>query len=323
MASQDFFVALTECHFMNPQTMSEIDYYPNVQRWWGSVDGVMRAWSGRDLTGEWPHPIASELIKYMDEANVDVAYCLREPMMDVTGGTVSLSTNGFMLQQIEPYPDRMYLEANVGPVVKRGIKEANWEMEYLVKERGAKLCKLYTPEDEGPLNDKRLWPYYEKACELDVPLTIHTGMSYVVPQPSSHCAVGQLDDVLLDFPELKIIAYHTAWPQTEELIGLCGKHRNLYMSLSGIIGWFQRSPYRGYHAIGTALQWMPADKIVLGLDLPFDDTKRVVDYIRDMVMPDELQEKWGYEEITDEIKAKILGLNLAKLTGIEPTKRVG
>ena len=44
MANEDLFVALTECHFMNPQTMSEIDYYPGVQRWWGSVDGVMRAW---------------------------------------------------------------------------------------------------------------------------------------------------------------------------------------------------------------------------------------------------------------------------------------
>ncbi|MBW2686195.1 MAG: hypothetical protein JRE19_09795 [Deltaproteobacteria bacterium] len=50
-------------------------------------------------------------------------------MMDVTGGTVSLSTNGFMLQQIEPYPDRMFLEANVGPVIKRGLKEAIWELE--------------------------------------------------------------------------------------------------------------------------------------------------------------------------------------------------
>ena len=325
MSTKDHFVALTECHFMNPQTMSEIAYYPNVQRWWGSVDGVMRAWAGRDLTSEdaeWPQPIASELIKHMDQAGVDVAFCLREPMMDVTGGTVSLSTNGFMLQQIEPYPDRMFLEANVGPVIKRGLKEAIWELEYLVKERGAKLCKLYTPEDDGPLNDKRLWPFYEKAVELGVPLTVHTGVSYVCPQPTSHCRVAQLDDVMLGFPDLKVIAYHAGWPDTEELIGLCGKHRNLYMSLSGVIGWFERSPYRGYHAIGTALQWMPADKIVLGLDLPFDDTKRVVDYIRNLEMPAELKKNWGYPEVTDEDKAKILGLNLAGLTGIEPTKRV-
>ncbi|MFO1467751.1 MAG: hypothetical protein U1F35_15130 [Steroidobacteraceae bacterium] len=39
----------------------------------------------------------------MDKAKVDVAFCLREPMMDITGGVVSLSTNGFMMQQIEPY----------------------------------------------------------------------------------------------------------------------------------------------------------------------------------------------------------------------------
>ncbi len=243
-------------------------------------------------------------------------------MLDITGGTVSMSTNGFMLQQIAPYPERMYLEANVGPVMRRGIKHANWELEYLVKEQGAKLCKVYSPEDDGPLNDRRMWPFYEKACELGVPLTMHTGMSYVCPQPSAHCEVKQLDDIMLDFPDLKIIAYHAGWPQSEELIGLCGKHKNLYMSLSGIIGWYQRAPYRGYHAIGTALQWMPADKIVLGFDLPFDDLSRVLDYIRDLDMPDELQEKWGYPQVTEDDKAKILGLNLARLTGIEPTKRV-
>ena len=322
MADQDYFVAMTEFHFMNLQTMSEIGYYPGMQHFHDSVNGVLKAWAGRDLDSEWPSPVASSLIGHMDSANVDVAFCLREPMMDITGGTVSMSTNGFMLQQIEPYPERMYLEANVGPVIKRGIKHANWELEYLVKERDARLCKLYTPEDDGAINDRRLWPFYEKASELGVPLTIHTGMSYVCPQPSNHCAVGQLDDVLLDFPDLKIIAYHAGWPDTEELIGLCGKHKNLYMSISGIIGWYQRAPYRGYHAIGTALQWMDSTKIVLGFDLPFDDLNRVTDYIRYFDMPEELQEKWGYAQLTEQDKANILGLNLARLTGIEPTKRV-
>ena len=56
MADSNHFVALSECHFMNPGTLAEINYYPDCQRWWDSVDGVMRAWSGRDLTGEWPPP---------------------------------------------------------------------------------------------------------------------------------------------------------------------------------------------------------------------------------------------------------------------------
>jgi predicted TIM-barrel fold metal-dependent hydrolase len=316
------FVALTECHLLNQSTIAEIAYYPNVQRWWQSVDGVMRAWAGRTLEDEWPAPRAAELIKYMDEAGVDVAFALREPAMNVSGYTTSLSTNGFILQEIEPYPDRLYLECNVGPILRRGMKHAIWELEYLVTERNAKLCKVYQPEDDGPLNDRRMWPFYEKVCELDVPLTIHTGTAYVLPHPDRYTHPTLLDDILLDFPDLRIIAYHMGWPHSEELIGLAGKHKNLYLSLSGIVGWFARAPYRGYHMIGESLQWAGPDKIVMGLDLPFDETKRIVDYVRNLEMPEELQEKWGYPPITDEIRAKILGENLARLTKIAPKKRV-
>ena len=97
MAENDHFVALSECHFMNPQTLEELNYYPGMPRWWDSVNGVMRAWADRDLTAEdaeWPAPVAEELIKHMDIAEVDVCFCLREGMMDVSGQTAPLSTNG-------------------------------------------------------------------------------------------------------------------------------------------------------------------------------------------------------------------------------------
>ena len=63
----------------------------------------------------WPAPRAEQLVKYMDEAGVDVAFVLREPAMNVSGYTDPMSTNAFMLQEIEPYPERLYLECNVGP----------------------------------------------------------------------------------------------------------------------------------------------------------------------------------------------------------------
>ena len=168
-----------------------------------------------------------------------------------------------------------------------------------------------------------MWPFYEKACELDIALTMHTG--HVLRGAAAELATPtptRSTKVLLDFPELKIIAYHMGWPHTEELIGLAGKHQNLYLSMSGIVGWYERSPYRGYHAIGTALQWVDPSKIVMGLDLPFDDTKRVVDWVRNLQIPEELQKNYGYPEITDEMRAGFLGLNLARLAKIEPTKRV-
>ena len=74
--------------------------------------------------------------------------------------------------------------------------------------------------------------------------------------------------------------------------------------------------------IGEALQWVSDDKIVMVLDLAFDDMGKAVDYIRNLQMPEELQEKWGYKPITDETRAKILGLNLARLAKIDTNKRV-
>jgi hypothetical protein len=38
-------------------------------------------------------------------------------------------------------------------------------------------------------------------------------------------------------------------------------------------------------------------------------------------MPEELQEKYGYLEVTEDDKRKIFGLNLAGLLGIDTSKR--
>ena len=114
-----------------------------------------------------------------------------------------------------------------------------------------------------------------------------------------------------------------AWPYHEELFGLAGKHRNLYVGISGIVGWFARAPYRGYHLIGQALEWATEDKVVFGLDWPGIDMQKCVDYMRTFDIPQELQEQYGYQAITDETRAKILGLNLAKLANLDTTKRVG
>jgi hypothetical protein len=232
-----------------------------------------------------------------------------------------MSTNGFIMKEIEPYPERLYLECNVGPILKRGVDHAIWELEYLVTQRDAKLCKVYACED-GPLNDAAMWPFYKKASELGVPLTVHTGMSYVVPQPTKYTLPILLDDVCLAFPDLRIIAYHMGWPYHEELFGLAGKHRNLYVGISGIVGWFARAPYKGYHLIGEALEWAGPDKVVFGLDWPGVTMRDCVEYMRAFDIPRELQDQYGYPAITDETRAKILGLNLAKLAGIEPVKRV-
>jgi hypothetical protein len=46
-----------------------------------------------------------------------------------------------------------------------------------------------------------------------------------------------------------------------------------------------------------------------------------VEGIRDFDIPEDMQRDHGYPALTDEIKAKIFGGNLAGLLGIDTTKR--
>ncbi|MBI5606057.1 MAG: amidohydrolase family protein [Deltaproteobacteria bacterium] len=318
----DYFVMASECHLMPHRT--DLNYYPRFKHVGPLIERLGKLWIKPDCRPEdmpqgW---LADDLIKAMDEADIDVGTALRESMMDFTGWASCFSTNGWIMEQIEKYKDRLFLEANVGPILKRGVKEAIWEMEYLVKERNAKLIKVYQCEDIGPLNAPAMWPFYEKAAELGVPLTVHTGLSYVWGQPTKNNLPIHLEDVLRDFPDLNIIAYHMGWPDHEQLFGMTIPYGNLYIGLSGIVGWFVNAPYRGYHLIGEAIQYRGgADRLVFGLDWPCVNPKACVDYIKNLDMPDELVEKWGYRKITEQDKRMILGETLAGLTNVEVRKR--
>ena len=157
-------------------------------------------------------------IELMNKYNIDMACVMRENMMIVNRWSYPMSTNHYVFQACEKYPDRFIFQANVGPVLRRGIKNAIWEAEYLVKEKNCKLVKMYFPEEETMPNDPALFPFYEKLQELGVIMTAHTGVSWGhYMGRSKYCRPMDFDDVGHEFPELKIICFHAGWPYTREM----------------------------------------------------------------------------------------------------------
>jgi len=98
------------------------------------------------------------------------------------------------------------------------------EMEYCVKEYGFKgfLLNPDPYENDGnkapAMGDRYWYPLYEKACELDVPLHIHTAGSrnpqrepyslYFVNEETTAVYGFVNSSVFEDFPELKIVVSH-------------------------------------------------------------------------------------------------------------------
>ncbi len=341
MPDQDSFVMFTEQHYGGDNT--DTLYFPGRLAMMKGLYGLSMQWMGLSpeeaaqraygqiSPEEWKpshlppvnwKTVADNIVKGLDAAGIDVITILRGSYLKDSGYAAARSTNGQSMEICSYHPDRLLLEINVGPVIRRGVEHANWELEYLYKNHGAVACKVYQVEDDGPLNDRRMYPFYAKAEELGIPLTIHLGTAYPGVHLTKHALPLDLDEVCIDFPDLKIIGYHMAWPYQHDLIALAGKHKNVHLSLTGILAWYERAPAYAWHHIGEALAWCGPDKIVLGSDGPPEDLKRRCDFARNVQIPVDLQQTYAYPKITEETRAKMLGLNLARVTGVEPRKRI-
>ena len=262
-----------------------------------------------------PGESADALIEVMDNAGVSMACVLPESMLPMTGYTRMESTNGWLANEIEKYPDRLVGVCNVGPMIHRGVKNAIWELEYLIKEKNFKAVKFY-PVDDTPINNKELWPYYEKIQELGVPVFIHTGFSYCIPGRSNHANPWLLEDVCEDFPDLTILAYHLGYPFCEALNMCALKYSNLYIGTS-LLPYFGRGMSRkAQKLIGDAIMWAGSKKLIWGTDLGAN--KDEVDILSNFQISEEVQEAYGYDPISQEDRENWAGLNLARVLNITP-----
>jgi predicted TIM-barrel fold metal-dependent hydrolase len=133
-----------------------------------------------------------------------------------------------------------------------------------------------------PVNHRRFYPFYAKCAELGVPVVMQVGHS-AERMPSEMGRPIHIDDIALDFPELKIVGAHTGWPWTEELIALAWKHRNVYIGTSAhhpkywdpSLVSFANSRGRGKVLFGTDYPVMEYKDALAAIDaLPLRDQAR-------------------------------------------------
>jgi len=327
----DYFKIDPEPHLLGD--MTAISHFPGVQMWWKAVEGIKRP-----LLSEMPPKVFQDLcfeewemektadpeslLRAMDKYGVDIACLLPESMMDTTGYTSRWCTNGDMAKVVETRPDRFMYQPNLSPIKHKGVKNTIWELDYWVKEKGARIFKFYPPEDTY-INDPDLWPFYRKAEELDIVLDIHTGFCWVPPGKSKYSLPIQLDDVARDFPGLKINAFHMGYPYCDDLNMVAMGHPNVYVCLSLLVPWACNAPRKFAKIIGEALRWVGSDKIIWGTDYAGFGVQvgTAVLGLREFQIPEDMRRDYGYPEITQEDRRKMFGGNLAQLMGIDISKR--
>jgi hypothetical protein len=98
-----------------------------------------------------------------------------------------------------------------------------------------------------------------------------------------------------------------------------GPNENVYAELGSTWWNVMRTPTQAAHVLGKLLKHVGEDNVVWGTDcLFYGSPQPQIQALRAFHISTELQERYGYPALTNERKAKILGLNAARLYGIEP-----
>jgi predicted TIM-barrel fold metal-dependent hydrolase len=83
-----------------------------------------------------------------------------------------------------------------------------------------------------------------------------------------------------------------------------------------------REPEQAAHAMGKLIRYCGEDNVLWGTDsIWYGSPQDQIQAFRSFQIGRELREKHGYAEMTRELRARIFGLNAAKVYGVTPTMR--
>lgn len=191
------------------------------------------------------------------------------------------------------YPGRFFTFVTFDPT--DGMRAVR-EFERLVKEEGANGLRLSALYNGVPANDRRYYPLYAKAAELDVPVRIYTAMNYANDRPYDLGHPRYLDDVAVDFPELRIVAGLAGWPWVNEMVGLLRRHPNLYVDTAAHHPRYFAQPGSGWEQFLQFGNTLLQDKVMVGLSRYLFGTsfESLIEDYKNLPLKDKVIEKWLY-----------------------------
>lgn len=191
------------------------------------------------------------------------------------------------------YPGRFFTFVTLDPT--DGMRAVR-EFERLVKEEGANGLRLSALYNGVTANDRRYYPLYAKAAELDVPVRIYTAMNYANDRPYDLGHPRYLDDVAVDFPELRIVAGLAGWPWVNEMVALLRRHPNLYVDTAAHHPRYFAQPGSGWEQFMQFGNTLLQDKVMVGLSRYLFGTsfEALIEDYKNLPLKEKVVEKWLY-----------------------------
>ncbi|MGE0799381.1 MAG: amidohydrolase family protein [Lautropia sp.] len=239
----------------------------------------------------------ADLLSEMDEAEITTGVIMGRQSAPPHG----IVPNQEIEQALADHPDRFVGFAGIDlRDIEAGVREierisANRAFRGVSIEPGATFEAMWS-------DDRRLYPLYERCQTLGLPMSITLSgyLSAMAGHDLSYGSPSSVYRVAKDFPKLKIVVSHAAWPNVMPMIEVAFLRENVYVSPDLYLNHVDTP---GAEEFIKAARFFLTDRLLFGTAYPSRPLKESVDTFR----------QWDLDPV---LSRKILHDNAARLLGI-------
>jgi len=261
----------------------------------------------------------NNLVMWLKGAGVERAIIMGQDMSRIWDSTCG---EDYVLDCCNKYPDYFLALASIEPINKYGRfnKPALEYFEKAIENYGFKGILLTPPYGQYSLDDPEVYPFYMKAIELDAIVQFHccAQLGPIILAPFRYVSYEALNNVLVNFHEMKVVVEHINYPWYEELFFMMACNENVYAD----IAMTYKRPINLCWNLVKAKEYGVIDRIMYASDYwvagqgifsgdPGKDMEEWIELIRNGIK--NIAEKCGWPKFSNEDIDGILYLNAAKL----------
>jgi len=192
-----------------------------------------------------------------------------------------LISNDTVASIVSQFPDRF---VGVGSVDLFRPMEAIREIRRCINDLGFKGIRIVQWLWNLPPTDRRYYPIYAACVELNIPICLQVGHTGPLCPSEPGRPIPYIDEVALEFPELKIVCGHIGYPWTVEMIAVATKHPNVFIDTSAYAA--KRYPVE----FVEYLKSNGRKKVLFGTNHPMITPAKCLEGLQDLKLDDETKE---------------------------------
>ncbi|MCW5556235.1 MAG: amidohydrolase [Verrucomicrobiae bacterium] len=250
------------------------------------------------------NPVAQRHLETTRAADVAVVFGIQAA---ATGWNVP---NAYVLEHVRRAPDRLIFFASIDPGLP-GFEEEleRWHQDF--KCQGIKIAPIY--QGVHPL-DPRYRVLFAYCQKHGLPVLTHMATTFSSGVPLEYARPAHMDQVAIDFPDLKIILAHLGHPWEGETIAVIRRNANVYADLSAL----HYRPWQFYNSMRLAYEYRATHKLFFGSDFPFTTTAGSLEGIQNL---NAILAGSGLPPVPAEVIAGVLQADVLQCLGLNDPRR--